>query len=87
MENSYKNETYKCNLCLKDLSLDRRLNKHLGTHTREKPCNLCLKDRHLKKHARTHIREKPCNLCLKNFSPDRRLIKHLGTHTGENMLT
>jgi general transcription factor IIIA len=80
-----------CDVCLKEWRSLSQLERHMYTHTGEKPfmCDQCphkcnqLVD--IIKHKRTHTGEKPfmCDQCPYECTESGSLVKHKRTHTGE----
>ncbi|XP_078100784.1 uncharacterized protein LOC144513554 isoform X2 [Sander vitreus] len=83
--------TLSCSECGKRFGRKYCLNRHMMTHTGEKPfnCSECRKifghKADLKRHMRIHTGEKPfsCSVCNKSFIQKGDLQKHMRTHTGE----
>src|SRR6218665_3299401 len=82
-------QPWKYNVCNKSFEYFCHYNRHLKTHTAEKPhkCQLCEKSfasGHLNRHLKTHNGDKPhkCHICQKSFSSGH-LNRHLRTHAGE----
>lgn len=78
-------------VCGKGFVIAFELNRHMRTHTGQKPyaCQYC--DRRFSdfgsrvKHERTHTGERPysCTVCHKTFSYSHVLTSHMAIHTGE----
>ncbi|XP_066924506.1 uncharacterized protein [Clytia hemisphaerica] len=85
-------EQFVCPYCKFTFTTKRDMNRHLRSHTGEKPfhCEVCSKyfarKDFLTKHKLTHTGEKPysCEQCNKRFSQRSNLNKHLLTHTKEH---
>ncbi|KAM6941553.1 uncharacterized protein PEZ65_003549 isoform 1-T1 [Lycodopsis pacificus] len=82
---------HSCSVCGKDFPYASKLQRHLRTHSGERPfpCSMCEK-RFPEKgllmiHERTHTGEKPfpCTFCEKRFASQGELRLHRRTHTGE----
>uniref|UniRef100_A0A8C4IC11 Zinc finger protein 865 n=1 Tax=Dicentrarchus labrax TaxID=13489 RepID=A0A8C4IC11_DICLA len=80
-----------CSVCGKDFPYASKLQRHLRTHSGERPfpCSMCEK-RFPEKgllmiHERVHTGEKPfpCTFCEKRFASQGELRLHRRTHTGE----
>ncbi|XP_076051290.1 uncharacterized protein LOC143031404 [Oratosquilla oratoria] len=82
---------HKCTYCEVSFTHLSRLNRHILTHTGEKPfkCILCgasfSQSGSLDRHHRIHTGEKPhkCALCGASYSDSSCLRRHIRTHTGE----
>ncbi|XP_034043633.1 zinc finger protein 546-like [Thalassophryne amazonica] len=83
--------THTCSVCGKDFPYASKLQRHLRTHSGERPfpCTMCEK-RFPEKgllliHERVHTGEKPfpCTFCEKRFASQGELRLHRRTHTGE----
>ncbi|XP_078100782.1 uncharacterized protein LOC144513553 [Sander vitreus] len=87
--------TLSCSECGKRFGRKYCLNRHMMTHTGEKPfnCSECGKifghKADLKRHMRIHTGEKPfsCSVCNKSFTQKGDLQKHMRTHTGEKLFS
>ncbi|RVE75911.1 hypothetical protein OJAV_G00003480 [Oryzias javanicus] len=82
---------HSCLVCGKDFPYASKLQRHLRTHSGERPfpCSMCEK-RFPEKgllmiHERVHTGEKPfpCTFCEKRFASQGELRLHRRTHTGE----
>ncbi|XP_029008203.1 zinc finger protein 879-like isoform X2 [Betta splendens] len=82
---------HSCFLCGKDFPYASKLQRHLRTHSGERPfpCSMCEKrfpeKGLLMVHERVHTGEKPfpCTFCEKRFASRGELRLHRRTHTGE----
>ncbi|XP_057661583.1 zinc finger protein 135-like isoform X31 [Diorhabda carinulata] len=80
-----------CEICGMNFSSKAQLNKHMPTHTADKPhpCELCSKSFSrpfdLKQHRSVHTGEKryTCRYCEKRFAHSSSFNYHLKLHTGE----
>ncbi|XP_005992981.1 transcription factor Ovo-like 2 [Latimeria chalumnae] len=78
-------DAFRCEICSKEFSVQRMLNRHLKSHNQVKRhlCTFCGKGFNdtfdLKRHVRTHtgIRPYKCNLCNKAFTQRCSLESHL----------
>ncbi|XP_074542184.1 uncharacterized protein LOC141802545 isoform X2 [Halichoeres trimaculatus] len=84
-------KTYNCTFCEKFFLVRLELERHLRSHTGEKPysCSVCGKrftqSSNLYRHQKIHTREKPysCSICVASFRQKTHLDRHIRTHTGE----
>uniref|UniRef100_A0A0C9QNI9 ZNF677_0 protein n=1 Tax=Fopius arisanus TaxID=64838 RepID=A0A0C9QNI9_9HYME len=82
------NPRYRCQVCEKPFLRPSDIEKHMRTHTGEKPfaCKICDKSFAqlvaLKLHERVHTGDKPyvCEICGKKFSQKANKTKHLKIH-------
>uniref|UniRef100_UPI0037E75DC9 zinc finger protein 721-like n=1 Tax=Semicossyphus pulcher TaxID=241346 RepID=UPI0037E75DC9 len=90
-ENEKPPSLHSCSVCGKDFPYASKLQRHLRTHSGERPfpCSMCEK-RFPEKgllmiHERVHTGEKPfpCTFCEKRFASQGELRLHRRTHTGE----
>ncbi|XP_068177190.1 zinc finger protein 721-like [Antennarius striatus] len=90
-ENEKPPSLHSCSVCGKDFPYASKLQRHLRTHSGERPfpCTMCEK-RFPEKgllmiHERVHTGEKPfpCTFCEKRFASQGELRLHRRTHTGE----
>ncbi|XP_034543281.1 uncharacterized protein LOC117815585 [Notolabrus celidotus] len=90
-ENEKPPTIHSCSVCGKDFPYASKLQRHLRTHSGERPfpCSMCEK-RFPEKgllmiHERVHTGEKPfpCTFCEKRFASQGELRLHRRTHTGE----
>uniref|UniRef100_A0A3Q2YJV3 C2H2-type domain-containing protein n=1 Tax=Hippocampus comes TaxID=109280 RepID=A0A3Q2YJV3_HIPCM len=90
-ENEKPASFHTCSVCGKDFPYASKLQRHLRTHSGERPfpCSMCNK-RFPEKgllmiHERVHTGEKPypCTFCEKRFASQGELRLHRRTHTGE----
>lgn len=79
------NNCYVCRVCSKVFGTKSSMDRHLRTHTGQRPfvCDVCRKGfrqaAHLRVHTRLHTGEKPffCKLCKKGFTRKFSLKEHL----------
>lgn len=84
-------KTVECQLCFKKISRRSGLQRHLRTHSGERPykCHICMKSfsdsSNLQHHRRIHDGIKPyeCDHCKGRFSSIRDLKRHIIIHSGE----
>ncbi|XP_061681126.1 zinc finger protein 268-like [Syngnathoides biaculeatus] len=90
-EEANKDSKFRCSECGKMFGRMGSLNRHMITHTGEKPfaCSVCgnrfSSKEHLKRHVTIHAGETPfaCGVCGKRFRDEREMIPHVRTHAGE----
>ena len=78
---------HECDVCEKVFRAPSDLDRHMRTHTKEKPyeCDVCEKrfrtSDHLKSHKRIHTKEKPyeCHVCEKRYRHLNSLKYHART--------
>ena len=81
---------FKCEKCDKVFSTIIKLNRHIKSHSTDKPfpCIKCSKrfrvSQELRRHDQTHTGEKPftCSECTKAYADSSSLRLHWRTHTG-----
>jgi insecticidal toxin complex protein TccC len=86
-----RNMRFRCLHCAKGFAYKSHFDRHLRTHTREKPymCPTCnegfVLNGNLSRHMRTHTEEKlySCPHCSSSFARDDHLTEHMRTHSGE----
>ena len=86
--NNSKRRMLPCSFCTKCFDRPSLLNRHLRTHTGERPhaCEICNKafstSSSLNTHRRIHSGEKPheCGVCGKKFTASSNLYYHRMTH-------
>ena len=84
---------FSCSICPYSSYHKQNVQKHLMTHTGEKPfaCNMCsyraTHKHHLDNHIKTHTGEKPfsCSLCSYKGSQKHHLDVHMKKHTIQNI--
>ncbi|XP_072380081.1 uncharacterized protein [Diabrotica undecimpunctata] len=82
-------EEFLCEICYKQFSLMKDLQKHVKVHNKPYSCHICFKmfsrKGSLRIHMRTHDGKKPyqCEICLKTFSQSWEVENHMPTHTGK----
>ncbi|XP_012260938.2 zinc finger protein 724-like [Athalia rosae] len=84
----HDNPRYRCHICSKPFLRPSDIEKHMRTHTGEKPydCKVCSKSfaqlGALQQHSRIHSGEKPysCEICGKRFSQKANKTKHVKIH-------
>ncbi|XP_032363838.1 zinc finger protein 771 [Etheostoma spectabile] len=89
--NSRCKKTFSCLECGRRFGQTGHLNRHMRTHTGERPFNCFECDKTftvketLKRHMVTHTGEKPfsCSVCNKSFTQSGSLRSHMVVHTGE----
>lgn len=87
-KNFHENPRYRCEICKKPFLRPSDIEKHMRTHTGEKPyaCNVCSKSFAqlvaLQQHERIHTGDKPyvCEICGKRFSQKANKTKHVKIH-------
>ncbi|XP_024947699.1 zinc finger protein 271 isoform X2 [Cephus cinctus] len=86
--NFHENPRYRCEICSKPFLRPSDIQKHMRTHTGEKPynCQLCSKSFAqlvaLQQHERIHTGDKPytCEICGKRFTQKANKTKHVKIH-------
>ena len=79
---------FTCEVCNKDFEIQSQLNRHMRTHTGERPygCDVCgkkfLQKHHLSEHVRSHSNTRPfsCSTCGKAFAQSSTLKNHMQSH-------
>lgn len=83
--NAYKKENLQCQFCFKEFSFFSHLQRHIRTHTGERPfvCSICSKaftqQVDLIRHCRIHTGERPfkCSLCDYSAVQASHLANHM----------
>ncbi|RWS29437.1 gastrula zinc finger protein XlCGF57.1-like protein [Leptotrombidium deliense] len=87
---SMVNNSNQCPICFQNFSQRNSLNRHIRSHTGERPfpCSYCGKrfidKERLKVHIRIHTGEKPfsCDICGRHFTQKSTVKRHMSVHTG-----
>ena len=80
-----------CTTCLKRFPTPSQLERHMLTHSGEKPfiCNTCgrkfTQKSHLNRHLQDHEDNLICSICLKKSPSQSELLKHKEGHQIENI--
>ncbi|XP_066921262.1 uncharacterized protein [Clytia hemisphaerica] len=83
------NSKFHCDICLKTFVSKRNVQRHMLSHTGEKPwmCEYCFKrfrqKPHLEQHVNIHkgIKNAICTICGKAFNHRSNLVTHMATHS------
>lgn len=83
------NSKFHCDICLKSFVSKRNVQRHMLSHTGEKPwmCEFCFKrfrqKPHLEQHVNIHkgIKNAVCSVCGKAFNHRSNLVTHMATHS------
>jgi len=83
------NAKFHCDICLKSFVSKRNVQRHMLSHTGEKPwmCEFCFKrfrqKPHLEQHVNIHkgIKNSICSVCNKAFNHRSNLVTHMATHS------